>query len=87
MSLYPLLQETTAEVWTRIPEGFRILDRVSNWTRGNHTGQTLHSFLEGPCFDSAGNLWVVDIPYGRSSASRPRQSGPWWPTMTAGRTV
>ena len=25
----------------------------------------MHSFLEGPSFDRAGNLYVVDIPYGR----------------------
>ena len=65
MSLYPPPQEITAEVWTRIPEEFRVTDRESDWTRGNRPGQTLHSFLEGPCFDRAGNLWVVDIPYGR----------------------
>ncbi len=26
---------------------------------------TLGSFIEGPSFDRAGNLWIVDIPYGR----------------------
>ena len=24
-----------------------------------------HSFLEGPCFDAEGNLWLVDAPFGR----------------------
>jgi len=65
MSLYPPPQEIVAQVWTRIPEEFRIRDRESDWTRGNRPGQTLHSFLEGPCFDRDGNLWVTDIPYGR----------------------
>jgi gluconolactonase len=65
MSLYPPPQSITAGVWTRIPEEFRVTDRESDWTRGNRPGQTLHSFLEGPCFDRDGNLWVTDIPYGR----------------------
>ncbi len=38
--------------------------RRSGWSFGKDT-DTLHSFLEGPCFDAAGNLFVVDIPYGR----------------------
>jgi gluconolactonase len=28
-------------------------------------GQRLHSFLEGPCFDANGALWLADVPYGR----------------------
>ena len=30
MSLYPLPQDITAEVWTRIPEEFRVTDRESD---------------------------------------------------------
>lgn len=30
------------------------------------------SFLEGPSFDRAGNLYVVDIPYGRVFRISPR---------------
>jgi len=65
MSLYPPPQEIEAQVWTRLPDEFRVRDRESDWTRGNRPGQQIDSFLEGPCFDRDGNLWVTDIPYGR----------------------
>jgi gluconolactonase len=75
MSLYPPPQDITAEVWTQVPEEFRIRDRESDWTRGNRPGQRIDSFLEGPCFDRAGNLWVTDIPYGRIFRISPQ--GTW----------
>src|SRR5262249_60002383 len=28
-------------------------------------GRPTHSFLEGPSFDRTGNLYVVDVPFGR----------------------
>jgi gluconolactonase len=65
MSLFQPPQDIAAQLWTRLPDEFRIRGRESDWTRGNRPGQALHSFLEGPCFDREGNLWVTDIPYGR----------------------
>jgi len=65
MSLYPPPQDIGAQVWTQVPEEFRIRDYGSDWTRGNRPGQDVNCFLEGPCFDREGNLWVTDIPYGR----------------------
>ena len=53
------------EVFTRLPEGFRMRDRSSQWADGQPGGFGKHSLLEGPCFDRHGNLYVVDIPYGR----------------------
>ncbi|MBU6499875.1 MAG: SMP-30/gluconolactonase/LRE family protein [Rhodospirillales bacterium] len=38
---------------------------VSDWSRANKGGAAIGSFLEGPCFDPAGNLYLVDIPHGR----------------------
>jgi gluconolactonase len=49
------------EVFTRIPE--RLL--VRDWTRTQLHGAQAPVFLEGPSFDLDGNLWVVDIPWGR----------------------
>jgi gluconolactonase len=37
--------------------------RVSGWSFGRRGN--LECFLEGPAFDRAGNLYLVDIPYGR----------------------
>lgn len=39
-------------------------DRSSGWAFGKDNDH-LHSFLEGPAFDRNGNLYLVDIPYGR----------------------
>lgn len=75
MSLYPPPQDIVAGIWTEIPDEYRIRDRESDWTRGNRPGQHLHSFLEGPCFDREGNLWITDIPYGRIFRISP--AGDW----------
>ncbi|MDE2582177.1 MAG: SMP-30/gluconolactonase/LRE family protein [Rhodospirillales bacterium] len=53
-----------SRVLTRMPDRFRRLER-SEWADGNRAGAAVDSFLEGPCYDTAGRLHVVDIPYGR----------------------
>lgn len=65
MSLYPPPQVLDAEIWTSLPDEFRMQNRPSDWVKANAPGQEIHSFLEGPSFDRTGNLWVTDIPYGR----------------------
>lgn len=65
MSLYPPPKDHPTEVWTELPERFRYQDRVTDWAVANKQGAALHSFLEGPSFDRDGNLYLVDIPYGR----------------------
>lgn len=54
-----------AEVFTRLPERFRRTGLRSAWADANRGGQAIDSFLEGPVFDEAGNLYVTDIPFGR----------------------
>ena len=53
-----------ARVLTRLPDEFREVRR-SAWADANKGGASIDSFLEGPCFDREGNLYVVDIPHGR----------------------
>ena len=53
-----------ARVWSRLPNEFRRPRRTA-WVDANKPGHVLDSFLEGPSFDRAGNLYVCDIPYGR----------------------
>lgn len=65
MSLYPPPAIVHAEVFARLPDQYRRSGRRSAWADVNKRGETLHSFLEGPAFDAAGNLWLVDIPWGR----------------------
>ena len=57
-------QVIQARVLTRLPDSFR-RKRRSEWCDANKPGQEIDSFLEGPSFDRAGNLYVTDIPYGR----------------------
>ena len=61
MSLYaPPIQVETL-VHTTLPDRYDASGRPSEWIQGTR----MSSFLEGPTFDREGNLWVVDIPYGR----------------------
>jgi gluconolactonase len=55
----------TAEVFAEVPEKYHKRGIHSAWVDIQFPGQDIPSFLEGPCFDAAGNLWVVDIPWGR----------------------
>ncbi|MCP5265277.1 MAG: SMP-30/gluconolactonase/LRE family protein [Burkholderiaceae bacterium] len=65
MSLHPPPTRVETELFTRMPEEFRIRDRDSDWALANKPGERADSFLEGPAFDDAGNLYLVDIPWGR----------------------
>ena len=65
MGLYPPPRETSSEVFTRLPDHFRIRNRDAAWVTANKPGQRMDCFLEGPSFDRDGNLYVTDIPYGR----------------------
>jgi len=53
----------------------------------NRGGAQVDSFLEGPSFDREGNLWCVDIPFGRVFRVDPK--GEWSSpcSTTAGRTA
>src|SRR5919108_657251 len=50
--------------FTSLPARFRKKRRTA-WSDPNRQGAALDSFLEGPSFDRQGNLWCVDIPFGR----------------------
>lgn len=57
----PPVRETT--VFATLPESLRLRDRANELTR--FVGGTFDSFLEGPAFDRQGNLYCVDVPFGR----------------------
>jgi gluconolactonase len=57
-------QEIRARVLTRVPDRFRRMV-PSEWSDANRAGLPVDCFLEGPCYDAQGRLYVVDIPYGR----------------------
>ena len=75
MSLYPPPESRPLECWTSMPAEFRHPDQFPAWATANKLGQPADSFLEGPSFDLAGNLWVTDIPYGRLFRISP--AGQW----------
>ena len=62
--MYAAPPSVTAEVHTELPDAMRCTGRMSDWLYARGDG-TAHSFLEGPSFDRAGNLWLTDIPFGR----------------------
>jgi len=65
MSLYPPPQIIETEVFAEVPAKFRKEGLRSPWSIANNKGETIHSFIEGPSFDRDGNLYIVDIPWGR----------------------
>ncbi len=54
-----------ATVFTTLPEDLRMINVASEWRDHQPGIQPQHSLLEGPAFDREGNLWCVDIAYGR----------------------
>ncbi|ELQ40821.1 gluconolactonase [Pyricularia oryzae] len=64
MNFYPVPPVIKAELCLRIPDDKRCIGQDSEW-RGGFARKFQHIFLEGPVYDSDGNLYVVDIPYGR----------------------
>ena len=61
---FPSPQTLAPRLLSRLPDRHR-LPRQTPWADANRGGQAVDSFLEGPCFDAAGALLVVDIPFGR----------------------
>ena len=81
-------QVIEARVLTRVPDSFRRKQRT-DWADANKPGHEVDCFIEGPTFDRAGNLYIVDIPFGRIFRITPKLE--WslavqydgWPNGTA----
>lgn len=72
----PLLpRDVDASLFTALPEALHYRGEPTEWVRTTRPGQRLHSFLEAPCYDGEGNLWLVDVPYGRLFRISP--TGEW----------
>ncbi|HLT98997.1 MAG TPA: SMP-30/gluconolactonase/LRE family protein [Burkholderiaceae bacterium] len=54
-----------AQVFARLPDTYRKPEATSEWHRYQPGRQPAHSLLEGPSFDHNGNLYCVDVPWGR----------------------
>jgi gluconolactonase len=64
MNWYPAPPVIGTAVHTAMPQTLRRRE-VTEWSRANKGGAVVDSFIEGPCFDPHGNLYIVDIPHGR----------------------
>jgi gluconolactonase len=58
----PRLIET--RVFSAMPDEFR-RKPPTDWADANRPGAMTDCFIEGPSFDADGNLYIVDIPFGR----------------------
>ena len=63
------------EVFTAMPAPFRRPGSRTEWADANKGGAPVDCFIEGPSFDRDGNLYVVDIPFGRIFRISP--AGEW----------
>lgn len=63
--MFPPPPATEASVFTSLPDALRMHGEPSEWRDGQPGPLPEHSLLEGPAFDRDGNLWCVDIAYGR----------------------
>ena len=63
--MYPAPPEIETRPFTCLPDEFRVSGEPNFWVTVNKPGGMMDSFLEGPSFDRDGNLYCVDIPYGR----------------------
>jgi gluconolactonase len=52
------------EIFSAMPDEFRRKVRTE-WADANRPGAMTDCFIEGPSFDASGNLYIVDIPFGR----------------------
>src|SRR3954469_14087155 len=74
MSFFAPPRRLETEVFTRLPDRFRRMQRTA-WSNANRHGQPVDCFLEGPSFDRQGRLYVTDIPFGR--VFRVSTTGEW----------
>ncbi len=56
----PVVEST---IFASLPQELRVRNRSCELAK--HIGKELDSFLEGPSFDKAGNLYCVDVAFGR----------------------
>ena len=71
---FAAVRQSEVKRFTSLPAKFRKKRRTA-WSDPNRQGAAVDSFLEGPSFDRKGNLWCVDIPFGRIFRIDPK--GEW----------
>ncbi|KIW30461.1 uncharacterized protein PV07_06203 [Cladophialophora immunda] len=64
MNFYPPPETIIAKVYCEIPKSLRCVGESTEWLAAAKS-KVDDIFLEGPLVDKQGNLYVVDIPFGR----------------------
>lgn len=64
MNFYPVPPVIQAKIYVRIPNTLRCTGQPTEW-RGGSAVPTSEIFLEGPTYVTNGDLYLVDVPYGR----------------------
>lgn len=64
MNFYPVPPVIQAKIYVRIPNSLRCTGQPTEW-RGGSTVPGFDIFLEGPTYVANGDLYLVDVPYGR----------------------
>ncbi|MCC2595438.1 SMP-30/gluconolactonase/LRE family protein [Pusillimonas sp. MFBS29] len=54
-----------ATIFAELDDATHRCDGTASWLTIHRPGAPSCSFIEGPAFDKAGNLWICDIPWGR----------------------
>ena len=70
MHLYPPPVVLESRLYVDVAAAMGWRPRTSPWVE-RHIGRPIHSFLEGPSFDLAGNLSVTNPPFGEVLRIRP----------------
>lgn len=65
MSFFAPPEDIEAEAFARLPDKFRRTGEIPEWAVVNRSNAPVDCFLEGPAFDADGNLYFVDIAWGR----------------------
>ena len=71
--MYSGLPVIRTEVFTRMPRKFRDPSKRRPGSAPRY--RSIDCFIEGPSFDRAGNLYIVDVPFGRIFRISPK--GEW----------
>ena len=71
---FQAVNKIEVRTFSSLPAKFRKKRRTA-WSDPNRQGAAVDCFLEGPSFDRKGNLWCVDIPFGRIFRIDPK--GEW----------
>jgi gluconolactonase len=74
-NMYSTPLSLTTDTHFELPSFLHDAGADNPWSHANVGGRDIHSFLDGPCFDSGGNLWLTDAPFGRIFRVTP--TGEW----------